>query len=174
LIGTLITTAGEFMRRATDELRTDPWAESLLSRVNKFQWPTCGEYASSIGGAVCVCTALCGCGCRLWTSVDVRKSRTDFHVHGPVEWLIEIVNIHASHIAKRQCPRLVRSTNRCSRLLKAVRFVQERIHVLTVMRERDDREGEIQEIGCYSPNLYLLAGKARTEHARAPSPLMPK
>jgi len=94
-------------------------------------------------------------------------------VHGPVEWLIEIVNIRASDIAKRQCPRLVRSTNGCARLLKAAHFVQERIHFLAFKHERDDREGEIQGIGCYSTNLSLLAGKAGTEHACASSPLTP-
>jgi len=54
LTSTLMTTAGEFMSCANDELHTAPWAESLLSRINKFQRPVCGEYASSVGRAICV------------------------------------------------------------------------------------------------------------------------
>jgi hypothetical protein len=47
--------------------------------------------------------------------------------------------------------------------LKAARYIQERIHFLGFVRERDYREGEIREIGYYLPNPNLFSSNEEAQ-----------
>lgn len=55
--------------------------------------------------------------------------------------------------------------------LKAAPLVQKRIHFLGFVHERDYREGEIRDVGCYLANWHQFSDKVEAQNAFASHPL---
>jgi hypothetical protein len=55
--------------------------------------------------------------------------------------------------------------------LPAARLIQERIHFLGFVSEREYKEGEVRNIGYYHPNWYLFSDDSQVREVFASYPL---